>query len=134
MTIYIILLQYSIVILDAVFISVLVYKDVKFTALLFPIIYFINVCSVTCSSGQWIMLYILYLQMISYVGENFPTSYDQVGKYVSDILPCKHISLFHYFSCISLIASSACIFHMISACILEQLHWVLIHLDIFQFV
>ena len=134
MIIYIILLQYSTVILDAVFISVLVYKDVKFTALLFPIIYFINVCSVTCSSGQWIMLYILYLQMISYVGENFPTSYDQVGKYVSDILPYKYISLVHYFRCISLIASSVCIFHMISACILEQLHWQLIHLDIFQFI
>ena len=65
------------------FISALVYKDVKFTALLFPIIYFINVRSVTCGNGQCIKLYVLYLQMISYVGENFPTSYDQVGKYVS---------------------------------------------------
>ena len=32
-----------VVIVDAVFVSVLVCKDVQFTALLFPIIYFINV-------------------------------------------------------------------------------------------
>ena len=88
----------TLVILDAAFISVLVYKDVKFTALLFPIIYFINVRSVTCGNGQCIMLYVLYLQMISYVGENFPTSYDQVGKYVSvasQTPASKYISLFH---------------------------------------
>ena len=46
----------TVVILDAVFISVLVYQDKKFTALLFPTIYFINVCSVTCDSGQSIMV------------------------------------------------------------------------------
>ena len=42
-----------VVILDALFISALVYKDMKSTALLFPIIYFVNVRSVSyiLSSG-----------------------------------------------------------------------------------
>ena len=42
-------------------------------------------------SSLYIMMYILYLQMISYVGENIPTSYDQMGKYVS--VPSQTLAL-----------------------------------------
>ena len=30
--------------------------------------------------------------MVSYVGENYPTSYDQIGKYVSIYYICTYVS------------------------------------------
>ena len=32
--------------------------------------------------GEYLICAVLY-QMVSYVGENYPTSYNQVGRYVS---------------------------------------------------
>ena len=62
--------------------------------------------------------------MVSYVGENYPTSYEQVGRYVSseklNFTPVMQILL--HFRCTLSTVCSACISHMISACTLEQLH------------
>ena len=60
--------------------------------------------------------------MVSYVGENYPTSYDQVGRYVSLNFYVIHMSDCVHFRCTLSTVCSAYISHMISACTLEQLH------------